>query len=113
MQWCTPGLAQSEQCCGVLLRALRPLFVQVDLRRCVKVDQRQFLNDHFDLSGNACVSLHDNFLALTSVSDTHLSWVGRVPLVTQLGRRSARAQCTVSVGMHASAYTTTPWRSRR
>lgn len=42
--------------------------LQVDLRRCVKVDQRQFLNDHFDLSGNACVSLYDNILALTSVS---------------------------------------------
>lgn len=41
--------------------------VQVDVRRCSKVDQRQFLDDHFDLGGNACASLHDNTLALTSV----------------------------------------------
>jgi hypothetical protein len=59
-------------CCLALflLLLLLLLFVggQVDLHRCLKVDQRQFRHDHFDLSGNACASLHDNILALTSVS---------------------------------------------
>jgi hypothetical protein len=46
------------------------LRLQVDVWRCVRVDQRQFQDDFFDLSGNACASLHDNTLALTSVSVT-------------------------------------------
>jgi len=34
----------------------------------MKVGERRFIRDYFDLAGNACASLYDNVLALTSVS---------------------------------------------
>jgi hypothetical protein len=53
-------------CCDVPCAVLR--IPQVDVRRCIKVDERRFPADHFDLSGNGCVSLYDNIMSLTSVS---------------------------------------------
>lgn len=56
-------------CTGCDAVVLLLLHVQVDLHRCMKVDERRFTRDYFDLTGNACASLYDNVLALTSVSD--------------------------------------------
>jgi hypothetical protein len=51
-----------------LLVARSSLHLQVDLQRSMKVGERRFIRDYFDLAGNACASLYDNVLALTSVS---------------------------------------------
>jgi hypothetical protein len=51
------------------------VLLQVDVRRCIKVDQRQYMDDHFDLSGSACASLHDSTLALTSVRPLTLDYM--------------------------------------
>jgi hypothetical protein len=58
--------APSEMCFLLLL------LLQVDIRSGMKLDEKQYQDDFFDLRSNSCASVYDDLLCLMSVSEVLL-----------------------------------------
>eukprot|EP00775_Hariotina_reticulata_P011574 gene11574-11718_t len=78
--------ASADLCEAVTFHVVGWQGLRVDLHRCMKVDERRFARDYFDLTANACASLYDNVLALTSTHKQaiHLLYVNTDGTLTDI-----------------------------